>query len=212
MLLVSSSLAVVSPSGWGAVRRSAPRSRPLMPESGMRLRNLGFSEITVSELALGTQRWGGTDFNSPDEATCHQMLDIATSAGVTFVDTAEQYPIPSGPKKPEGTTERIIGSWLAKDLSRRQRLVIASKITGGGNVTPRNIEADLQGTLKRLGTDYLDIYLLHWPARCTLCGETRTQNMRKTSALRVSKWLPPHLPAVGSVHGRHPAGQLGTEP
>ena len=133
----------------------------------MRRRNLGFSDISVSEVALGTQRWGGTDFNSPDEATCHQMLDIATAAGVNFVDTAEQYPIPGGRNNPEGYTERIIGSWLAKDPARRERLVIASKITGGGNVTPKNIEADLQGTLKRLGTDYLDVYLLHWPARYT---------------------------------------------
>ena len=95
------------------------------------------------------------------------MLDMATAAGVNFLDTAEQYPIPSGPGKPEGSTEKIIGSWLAKDKSRREELVIASKITGGGNVTPRNIEADLEGTLKRLGTDYLDCYLLHWPARYT---------------------------------------------
>jgi aryl-alcohol dehydrogenase-like predicted oxidoreductase len=133
----------------------------------MRMRTLGFSDIRVSELALGTQRWGGTDFNSPDEATCHQMLDLAAGAGATFLDTAEQYPIPSGQGKPEGSTERIIGSWLAKDSSRREKLVIASKITGGGNVTPKRIEQDLEGTLKRLGTDYLDVYLLHWPARYT---------------------------------------------
>jgi len=135
--------------------------------SGMRMRNLGSSDISVSELGLGTQRWGGTDFNSPDEATCHKMLDMFTEAGGNLIDTAEQYPIPSGPGKPEGTTEQIIGSWMAKDPSRRKKLVIASKITGSDNVTPENIKNDLEGTLKRLGTDYLDIYLLHWPARYT---------------------------------------------
>ena len=134
---------------------------------GMRFRTLGKSDILVSELALGTQRWGSRDFNAPDEAMCHAMLDLAVAEGVNFVDTAEQYPIPSGPGKPEGYTEKIIGSWLAKDPSRREKLVIASKITGGKNVTPKNIEADLEGTLKRLGTDYLDVYLLHWPARYT---------------------------------------------
>ena len=134
---------------------------------GMRSRPLGFSDITVSELALGTQRWGSTDFNAPDEKMCHAMLDLATEAGVNLVDTAEQYPIPSGKGKPEGSTESIIGSWLAKDKSRREKLVIASKITGGRNVTPKNLEKDLEGTLKRLGTDYLDVYLLHWPARYT---------------------------------------------
>ena len=127
-------------------------------ESGMRMRPLGFSDIMVSELALGTQRWGSTDFNGPDEKLCHAMLDLATEAGVNLVDTAEQYPIPSGKRSPEGATERILGSWLAKDKSRRERLVIASKITGGRNVTPKNIKKDLEGTLKRLGTDYLDVY------------------------------------------------------
>ena len=134
---------------------------------GMRTRPLGASGVEVSELALGTQRWGSADFNAPDEATCHRMLDLATARGVNFVDTAEQYPIPSGAGKPEGATEKIIGSWLAKDPARRAKLVIASKITGGSNVTPQNIEKDLEGTLARLGTDYLDVYLLHWPARYT---------------------------------------------
>ena len=133
----------------------------------MRMRTLGSSDILVSELALGTQRWGSADFNAPDEATCHKMLDLATENGINFVDTAEQYPIPDGPGKPEGSTEKIIGSWLAKAPERREKLVIASKITGGGNVTPKNIGKDLEGTLKRLGTDYLDVYLLHWPARYT---------------------------------------------
>ena len=134
----------------------------------MRTRPLGASGIMVSELGLGTQRWGGTDFNSPDEKTCHAMLDLATEAGVNLVDTAESYPIPSGRgKNAEGATEAILGSWMAKDKARREKLVIASKITGGGNVTPRNLERDLEGTLKRLGTDYLDVYLLHWPARYT---------------------------------------------
>ena len=95
------------------------------------------------------------------------MLDLATSNGINLVDTAEQYPIPSGPNNPEGRTEKIIGSWLAQSPSRREKLVLASKITGGGNVSPRNIHADLEGTLSRLGTDYLDVYLLHWPARYT---------------------------------------------
>ena len=119
---------------------------------GMRMRPLGGSDIMVSELGLGTQRWGGTDFNSPDEEMCHAMLDVATEAGVNLVDTAEQYPIPSGRGNPEGATEAIIGSWMAKDkLVRRSKLVIASKITGGANVTPRNLQKDLEGSLKRLG-------------------------------------------------------------
>ena len=134
---------------------------------GMRTRPLGGSDIMVSELGLGTQRWGGTDFNSPDEEMCHAMLDVATEAGVNLVDTAEQYPIPSDRGRPEGDTERIIGNWIKKEAGRRQKLVIASKITGGRNINRRTIEADLRGSLERLGTDYLDVYMLHWPARYT---------------------------------------------
>ena len=111
------------------------------------------------------RRWGSTDFNAPDEATCHAMLDLAVSHGVNLVDTAEQYPIPSGPGKPEGATEEIIGKWLAKGRGRRDKLVIASKITGGGNVDKRSIRADCEGSLRRLGVDTLDVYLLRWPAR-----------------------------------------------
>jgi len=85
--------------------------------------------------------------------------------GVNLIDTAEQYPIPSTREKPEGDTERIIGTWLAKDKSRRSKVVIASKITGGRNVNAKNIIADCEDSLKRLGTDYLDVYNLHWPAR-----------------------------------------------
>ena len=115
----------------------------------MRQRRLGGGDIVVSEFGLGTQRWGSADFNAPDEAMCHKFMDYAVlEKGVSMVDTAEQYPIPSGRGNPEGATEAIIGSWMAKDkLVRRSKLVIASKITGGANVTPRNLQKDLEGSL-----------------------------------------------------------------
>jgi aryl-alcohol dehydrogenase-like predicted oxidoreductase len=135
---------------------------------GIRQKRLGGSDIIVSEMGLGTQRWGSTDFNAPDEALCHKLMDRAIlEGGINLVDTAEQYPIPSDRRNPEGDTERIIGSWLQKDKTRRDKVVIASKITGGRNVTARNIVADCEESLKRLGTDYMDLYLLHWPARYT---------------------------------------------
>ena len=133
---------------------------------GIRHKRLGGTDIVVSEMGLGTQRWGSADFNAPDEALCHQLLDRAVlKGGINLVDTAEQYPIPSDRQRPEGETERIIGTWLKKDAGRRKNLVIASKITGGANINRASIEADLRGSLERLGTDYLDVYLLHWPAR-----------------------------------------------
>jgi len=136
--------------------------------NGIRRRRLGSTDMAVSELALGTQRWGGEDFNSPNEALCHQLLDRGVlEGGLNLIDTAEQYPIPSSREKPEGRTEEIIGSWLRKEPGRREKLLIASKITGGQNVTKQNIIADCEGSLRRLGTDRLDVYLLHWPARYT---------------------------------------------
>lgn len=135
--------------------------------NGIRHKRLGNSGLAVSEVALGTQRWGGTDFNSPDQSLCHRLLDIGVENGINLVDTAEQYPIPDGPQNPEGYTEEIIGNWLKQDKSRRDKLVIATKITGGGNVNAKNIIEDLEGSLQRLGTDHVDLYLLHWPARYT---------------------------------------------
>lgn len=125
---------------------------------GLRRKKLGSSDIYVSEMGLGTQRasrgegrtdlgcsgWGSADFNAPDEALCHKMMDRAIlDGGVNLVDTAEQYPIPSDALRPEGATEEIIGRWVQKDRSRREKIVIATKITGGLNVNAQNIREDL---------------------------------------------------------------------
>ena len=137
--------------------------------NGISQKRLGGSGIVVSEVGLGTQRWGSIDYNAPDLATCHTFLDRAIlERGVNLIDTAEQYPIPSDNlASPEGYTEQIIGAWLRQDASRRERVVLTSKITGGDNINKRSIIADCEGSLRRLGTDYLDLYLCHWPARYT---------------------------------------------
>jgi aryl-alcohol dehydrogenase-like predicted oxidoreductase len=146
---------------------SGPTGEVVSTVAGIRQKRLGSGDVIVSELGLGTQRWGGADRNSPDEALCFRLLDRATEAGVSLIDTAEQYPIPSDRARPEGSTEAILGRWLAQDAGRRAKVMIASKITGGANVTPANILADCEGSLRRLRTDRLDVYLLHWPARYT---------------------------------------------
>eukprot|EP00611_Tribonema_gayanum_P019819 TRINITY_DN3509_c0_g1_i2.p1 TRINITY_DN3509_c0_g1~~TRINITY_DN3509_c0_g1_i2.p1 ORF type:complete len:474 (-),score=88.81 TRINITY_DN3509_c0_g1_i2:2557-3936(-) len=136
--------------------------------NGIRHRRCGGGDIIVSEVGLGTQRWVSEDFNAPDEALCHQMMDRAIlEGGVNLIDTAEQYPIPSSRRRPEGLAEEVIGRWINKAPGRREKVVIASKITGGSNVNAANIAADFEGSLQRLGTDYMDLYLLHWPARYT---------------------------------------------
>jgi aryl-alcohol dehydrogenase-like predicted oxidoreductase len=139
----------------------------------MQMRQLGNSGIKVSRICLGTMTFG--EQNS--EAEGHQQLDYALDHGVNFIDTAELYAIP--PKaETYGRTEEIIGSWLTQ-RGRRDDVVIASKIAGPGpdwidhirdgrSVFNRHhIETALNASLKRLQTDHLDLYQLHWPERAT---------------------------------------------
>eukprot|EP00595_Chromulina_sp_UTEXLB2642_P001014 CAMPEP_0196765098 /NCGR_PEP_ID=MMETSP1095-20130614/7586_1 /TAXON_ID=96789 ORGANISM="Chromulina nebulosa, Strain UTEXLB2642" /NCGR_SAMPLE_ID=MMETSP1095 /ASSEMBLY_ACC=CAM_ASM_000446 /LENGTH=374 /DNA_ID=CAMNT_0042122483 /DNA_START=41 /DNA_END=1162 /DNA_ORIENTATION=+ len=136
--------------------------------NGIKHKRLGGGDIIVSEIGLGTQRWVSDDFNAPDESLCFDFLDKAIlENGINLIDTAEQYPIPSSPRNPEGLVETTIGKWMKKHPGSREKVVIASKITGGRNINRQNIFNDIENSLKRLGTDYLDIYLLHWPARYT---------------------------------------------
>lgn len=135
--------------------------------NGIKRRRLGGSDILVSELGLGAQRWVSSDFNGPDKDLCYQFMDTAIlKNGVNLIDTAEQYPIPSdGRTAKEGDTERVIGDWMKDRKVPRKDVVISTKITGGRNITPRNLISDCEGSLKRLGTDYIDVYLTHWPQR-----------------------------------------------
>jgi aryl-alcohol dehydrogenase-like predicted oxidoreductase len=138
----------------------------------MQTRPLGRTELRVSALCLGTMTFG--EQNTVDDAA--EQLDRAVAAGINFIDTAEMYPVP--PKGDTmGRTEEYIGRWL-KARGGRERLVIASKVAGPGDWLPHvrggknrldriNIEQALDDSLRRLGTDYLDLYQLHWPDRQT---------------------------------------------
>lgn len=134
-------------------------------------RPLGQTGITVSSLALGTMTWGEQN----TEADGHAQLDRATDFGITLIDTAESYSIPPRAET-QGSTERIIGSWL-KTRGGRDRIVLASKVAGPSDRTymradgapPRldakNITEAVEASLRRLGTDYIDLYQIHWPSR-----------------------------------------------
>lgn len=131
--------------------------------NGIKHRRLGGSDIVVSEVGLGTQRWVSTDFNAPSQETCFEFMDTAIlQGGVNLIDTAEQYPIPSDGRVQEGDTERVIGTWIKNRKVSRDKVVIATKITGGRNVTPKNILADCEGSLQRLQTDYIDVYQVRY--------------------------------------------------
>ena len=139
----------------------------------MRYNKLGQSDIDVSVICLGTMTYG--EQNTEQEG--HEQLDYAISQGVNFIDTAELYAIPADPNT-YGETERIIGTWLAK-RGKRDDLVIATKIAGPGpgwidhiregksRFTEAHIDEAVEASLKRLQTDYIDLYQLHWPERKT---------------------------------------------
>ncbi len=135
----------------------------------MQYRRLGGSSIVVSEICMGTMTFG----NQADEKTSFDIMDRAYDAGVDFFDTAEIYPVPPD-KKWVHRTEEIVGNWLkTKD---RESVIIATKVTGPGHswFTPplrggkntldrHNIMTAVEGSLKRLQTDYIDLYQTHWP-------------------------------------------------
>ena len=174
----------IKPTVPGAV---GPTNEVVGKVQGIRRKRLGGTDIIVSEIGLGTQRWVSSDFNAPDETDVFNFLDKAVlQGGVNLIDTAEQYPIPSdGVTVQEGDSERIIGKWIQKRKIPRDKVVIATKITGGRNVTPKNIQADCEGSLKRLGTDYIDVYQLHWPQRYSPqsnWGQSLEYNLQRDSS------------------------------
>jgi aryl-alcohol dehydrogenase-like predicted oxidoreductase len=133
----------------------------------MQTLTLGKTGLTVSEICLGTMTWGTQN----TEADGHAQADLALDHGVTFWDTAEMYPVNPVLAETAGRTEEIIGTWLAA-RGGRDRLVIATKITGKGQIlrpgqpiSGATMRAAVEGSLKRLQTDYIDLYQLHWPNR-----------------------------------------------
>ena len=134
----------------------------------MEFRRLGESDLRVSALSLGTMTFG--EQNS--EADAHAQLNLATSRGVNFIDAAEMYPVPPRAET-QGSTESYIGSWLKHQ--RRDALIVATKITGPSRgfswirnsprINRQHLEAAIDGSLKRLQTDYVDLYQIHWPDR-----------------------------------------------
>ena len=133
----------------------------------MKFNTLGRTDVQVSEICLGTMTWGRQN----NEAEAHAQIDYALDSGVNFMDTAEIYAIPPNVET-YGKTETIIGSWFKK-TGKRDKWILASKVAGGGSAWIRNgerptksgIREAIEGSLKRLQTDYLDLYQIHWPAR-----------------------------------------------
>ena len=134
----------------------------------MNYKKLGNTDIDVSTICLGTMTWG--EQNTQEQA--FEQMDFALSNGVNFWDTAELYAVPPR-KETYGDTEEIIGNWFEK-TKKRKEVILATKVAGpardylrnGENsFTGPNLESALNNSLKRLKTDYIDLYQLHWPER-----------------------------------------------
>lgn len=135
----------------------------------MKTHSLGRSDLRVSRYCLGTMTWGAQ--NTQEEA--HAQIDHALDRGINFLDTAEMYPTTPPSAATAGDTERIIGEWFAR-TGRRSEVVLATKIVGKGNhtirpggapINPETLRIALEGSLRRLRTDRIDLYQLHWPNR-----------------------------------------------
>jgi len=138
----------------------------------MELRKLGRTDINVTSVCLGTMTWGKQ--NTEEEA--HTQLDYALDRGINFIDAAEMYPVP-GEAETQGRTESYIGNWIA-DRKNRDKYILATKVVGRSGMTwtrdddvpmtrqtPAQIDEAVEKSLRRLKTDYIDLYQLHWPDR-----------------------------------------------
>ncbi|ETX29910.1 aldo/keto reductase [Roseivivax isoporae] len=134
----------------------------------MKMRPLGRTGLSVSELCLGTMTYG----NQTPADDAHAQIERAREAGINFMDAAEMYPVNPVAKETVGRTEEIIGDWFAR-TGRRDEWILDTKVTGAGSeavrdgadVTPDTLRQALEGSLRRLRTDVIDLYQLHWPNR-----------------------------------------------
>ncbi|WP_170325175.1 aldo/keto reductase [Ruegeria arenilitoris] len=135
----------------------------------MEMKPLGRTGIMVTDLCLGTMTFG----TQTSEADGHTQIDMALEAGINFVDTAEMYPVNPISKETVGRTEEILGNWNAANPSRRGDYVLATKHSGAGFahardgawITGETIPEAIEGSLRRLQTDCIDLYQFHWPNR-----------------------------------------------
>ena len=148
----------------------------------MKYKKLGTTDLDVSLICLGTMTWGTQN----SEKDAFEQMDYSVSKGINFFDTAELYSVPPNAES-YGKTEKMIGNWFEK-RKNREKVILASKIAGprcdwirGGknSYNEKNLGEAIDGSLKRLKTDYIDLYQLHWPERSTNCFGVREFNVNE---------------------------------
>jgi len=173
----------------------------------VKLRPLGATGLQVSVVGLGTMTWGEQN----TEAQAHEQLDAAVAAGVNLIDAAEMYPVP--PKaETQGRTEQCIGSWL-KARGQRGKVIVATKVTGpsdmpwlrgGPHPSRAQVRQALESSLRRLQTDYVDLYQVHWPDRSTnFFGRLGYEHRDGESAVPIEETLEALAQAVKDGKVRH---------
>lgn len=156
---------------------------------------LGQSDLHVTPICLGTMTFG----EQVDEPTAHAILDRSLERGIDFIDTAEMYAVPAR-EATFGATETIIGRWFSKNPSARQKLTLATKVAGpsrgmpwirpGTGMTAADIVASCDASLKRLQTDVIDLYQIHWPERhVPAFGAIYYDPAKETSATSIHEQL-----------------------
>ena len=138
----------------------------------MQIKELGSSGIMVSDYCLGTMTYG----TQTDQADAMRQMDMALAAGINFIDTAEMYPVNPVTAQTQGAAEEIVGRW-GRQSGKRAKVIIATKhsgaglkhIRGGADISAQTIPQAIEGSLKRLQTDVIDLYQFHWPNRGSYC-------------------------------------------
>jgi aryl-alcohol dehydrogenase-like predicted oxidoreductase len=146
----------------------------------MKYKKLGTTDLDVSFICLGTMTWGTQN----SEKDAFEQMDYSVSKGINFFDTAELYSVPPNAES-YGKTEKMIGNWFEK-RKNREKIILASKVAGPrcdwirngkNNYNEKNLGEAIDESLKRLKTDYIDLYQLHWPERSTNCFGIREFNI-----------------------------------
>ena len=179
----------------------------------MEYKRLGTSELLVSEICLGTMTYGQQN----EIAEAHEQLDYAIAQGLNFIDTAEMYPVPPNPET-HGRTEQYIGEWLAQPHIKQQRdkLIIATKIIGTGRnykwlrddaiatLSRKNILQAVDDSLKRLQTDYIDLYQIHWPDRnVPMFGQVAFDHQNERKMVSITEQLATFAELIQAGKIRH---------